>query len=77
MQVKKKKSTFQNLKYPEDQSKVQQIKSYRNVDAVASNKNNFRDNIGKKNFKKKRTKKEKKEKEKEISWKNTVLYSRV
>lgn len=48
------------------------MKSYRNVDAVASDKNNFRDNIGKK--KEKRTKKEK---EKEISWKNTVLYSRV
>lgn len=38
-------------------------------DAVASDKNNFRDNIGKK---KERTKKEK---EKEISWKNIVLYS--
>lgn len=39
--------TFQNLKYPKAQSKVQQMKSYRNVDAVTSNKNNFRDNIGK------------------------------
>lgn len=36
------------------------MKSYRNVDAVASDKNNFRDNIGKKKRKEQRKKKKRK-----------------
>lgn len=38
------------------------MKSYRNVDAVASNKNNFRDNIGGKIKKRKEQRKKKKKK---------------
>ena len=40
------------------------MKSYRNVDAVTSNKNNFRDNIGKIKWKGKEQRKKKKKKKK-------------